>query len=1248
MATWRQYIESGARMAYVYHVAGMDWAATTDQRLADWLSANGASEFTRALFGIRAVDAAAQVFACLDPDLGQQTISSTKDGGIDVGSWQVRVAGGADGYQFGRTLYGDFATHQDGFCGLNWQPDYSTRGIVYGELSQSLITPRDGGLTNLYWRKQSGNGLKQWLESGSGPAVKLLWVGSSCLICAPMIHETDDGESYYIEVTPGHFGTPLEDLYHQGRIVYQVANAPIEMAGRTARLFAVPINELPDGSIEIIDADRLPIMLRTGKVQPGAQCSDGAFWTVQHCGFTSQLKYTGAVGDYRAQIAGYSLTRATPIDSNAPWYSAYNDQGVCQAPHIVLHRFLGSGGVKTYPRAGKLQGVTRAGIGGSITVDTFNGQDAIKVTCYAGQHNNGIVIPGARPGYSYKVTGSIYMDWFDYGMGKGSEFLRTNTGGGMQERRLSTLYDGMGFDLTLHNPTAIEQSIMIATSPAAPPGGGTIWVSDLRVEETHPGAEAIWLCNPGGAVWYHDWESLRDAALAALNDATGDQFALAADGDIVCVDDGVACFLGGPVPYILGLGWIDQGAEHARQMMETLATQPGAYMFYSQPLGKRMNAQAPPVFYYDCTDPTQSVALGTSSAHAPRFVYSGLKTPRIQAVGDAARYIRNQSRHAYYLDVHRDFSPLTTASGRRISMGDGHYSLMLQTQGIVPLSAGDQVSLGAGAWTRITGDGQNDQLWRALGILGYEVKAPVISGMISEHAVAYMQHPRAWCTGWADWYVETGTQLSDGIDGELSFNDPNPVALRTAAMSDDPTSLIMQMLGAPLDISGGEINVPPSLQCTTIPDLFDDITGRRQLIDWESLRAAITSFGLAGVGYGVAVPQSQSEGDNGDDAGLHTVDILSALRGLCQTHAVSMQWGYDDVQRSWVLSFRPEALPVLAAAVLEGKVLDRSAALPSVPTQITGASMYSYSGVKASYRRTDGVAVQLNIKDPSGRAAHSNAATQLEITDTMTRITAGQDGAVVDRLAASFGARLQSLSHLLAGTTVGGSIATAGYIDVGGQCAIETGHIRNPVTGMQGDHIIAAAVTQMQIMLGRTGAQTRITVAPSRIEMQGISPSLFVDTWSASGSKITVTGLATDPADNDFAPKDGGLTDLATFGCWSYSQDGGLRHRDDCGCGDYACLLWPRHVDATVPLNVATLLRCTAHVDRAAIESGTLTLTMTGGVLTAGRKYVLMFERRESAALQPCQTRLYGWLGNDDDVVLDADGYAHDPIRVGQ
>ena len=81
---------------------------------------------------------------------------------------------------------------------------------------------------------------------------------------------------------------------------------------------------------------------------------------------------------------------------------------------------------------------------------------------------------------------------------------------------------------------------------------------------------------------------------------------------------------------------------------------------------------------------------------------------------------------------------------------------------------------------------------------------------------------------------------------------------------------------------------------------------------------------------------------------------------------------------------------------------------------------------------------------------------------------------------------------------------------------------------------------------------------------------------------------------------------------------------------------------------MATLIRCTAHVDRAAIESGTLTLTMTGGALTAGRKYVLMFERRESAALQPCQTRLYGWLGNDDDVVLDADGNAHDPIRVGQ
>lgn len=45
-----------------------------------------------------------------------------------------------------------------------------------------------------------------------------------------------------MDIKSGHFGTPLEDLFFNNVARYQITNIPLETAGRTARLFAVPID----------------------------------------------------------------------------------------------------------------------------------------------------------------------------------------------------------------------------------------------------------------------------------------------------------------------------------------------------------------------------------------------------------------------------------------------------------------------------------------------------------------------------------------------------------------------------------------------------------------------------------------------------------------------------------------------------------------------------------------------------------------------------------------------------------------------------------------------------------------------------------------------------------------------------------------------------------------------------------------------------------------------------------------------
>lgn len=247
--TLYEYLSSGSRMAFVYHVAGMDWAATDDPEFAAFINSSDAVAvaYRKQLYG--AVNANAATYSAdyvktvcvLDRGFGAQSTTYSKTGGVEVGQWTVTVAGEASGYRFGSLFpYTAFTGACQGLAGLNWYPSVQTLGVKWGVLAESFVP--DEALTGyLKWEKSKDFGLKAFIEAGmSGGLVDLfLWAASSAFVCTSST-VTDDGDSWSISVRCGQFNTPAERVVYNPSLRTQISNVPFGIAGNTSRFMSVP------------------------------------------------------------------------------------------------------------------------------------------------------------------------------------------------------------------------------------------------------------------------------------------------------------------------------------------------------------------------------------------------------------------------------------------------------------------------------------------------------------------------------------------------------------------------------------------------------------------------------------------------------------------------------------------------------------------------------------------------------------------------------------------------------------------------------------------------------------------------------------------------------------------------------------------------------------------------------------------------------------------------------------------------
>lgn len=1006
-------------------------------------------------------------------------------------------------------------------------------------------------------------------------------------------------------------------------------------------------------TVSILDSSKLPFLLRTGKVQQNAQDRGEGQWQVPHGGFTSQLKYRQNAGRFEGELAGFTFCRYTPVDGS------FNGRGRAQLPHLWLFETGAAveGLLNGSGQSGSATGWT-PGAGSSVaSVATSNPENsfgtALKLSRATGAGTGTVSISQASvttAGAGYIISGAVSTTSGNISIKNGTSQIWPNA----RSKQLTSGWSKVSTPLIAFPGSTSGDSITIECTDM-PESVGEYLLASLTITSVSVTAREVWLCDEGASYFAVDLDALKARALARIRAATTYGEYEIEDGDLVCTSEGVSAFLSGPVPWVCGWGYIrshlastksdgfsgaitngDGGGGPSLACM-SWANAPGAQMPFSQLRAYRTTPVAKPDYAFE-----SSAEYGGEPYHVVDFERlpwvalrntQGVSTPEMGLNGNGdlvnASLKKNHSEHRYYWQANPDTSP-KFGDWETLYNATSVPRLRYFARGGVYLQPGDIIKI-AGGKMRVTLDTASGVVQGARAI-EVEGKTLLTSDVWTANVMHGAPSSIAWMVGWYDYFEQNPAELPEG--STMSSVDPHPIRDVTRTRHYSPTKMIKEMLGDDQDVG-----LPLSMICTTVCDLFGRYDSDRQLIDFAALARCVKAAGLKGARYQIEAPEPST--DTAEPP--KETNLAQLISGLCQTHGIKMVWAYRDSQRSWVLTFRPDTAQTVADAALRSRVIDSGTALLEKPTEVIGGD-FNYSAIKAKYKQLPASEVTINVTDPSGRIQHTGPRA-LTINDAMTVLPSGRE--CIDQLGREFGNRVLTLSFLSSRLKLATTIKSASIIRVGDSIAVDVAHLRNPKTGRQDGALLSAEVNSASIDLGKA-ARVNVEMTLSRLALVGISPSLDIDTWTRSGSAVSVTGLATDPANNDYAPTDGGLTDLATFGCYSYDDDRGMYLRA-CGCGAYACYIARRGVDTWQ--DDVTIWPCT--VSAVNVSAGTCTVTLASGASAfpasnvGGERYVLFFAARDNASLQQCQIDYYGWLGNNEDVVVDSTGAESAPATVG-
>jgi hypothetical protein len=458
--------------------------------------------------------------------------------------------------------------------------------------------------------------------------------------------------------------------------------------------------------------------------------------------------------------------------------------------------------------------------------------------------------------------------------------------------------------------------------------------------------------------------------------------------------------------------------------------------------------------------------------------------------------------------------------------------------------------------------------------------------------------------------------------------DPHRVS---QALDMETSSLKEMFLGLLGDITNG-MDLPRRSRLHHVPDAWADTYDMRELIDWDRLEQLAPSS-VPGQTFRLQLGAAQN--------------VLRLFLNVLLNLGIRQTWGYSEVKRAWVMSFEPIGQVNAAKALLNGRVLDNSNLESTAPRGVHG-NTWLYHTIHAKFNydgNTPGV--DITVPNRTGRAMMSSGNKTLNIDDKILQVEPAMEESYIDGL-------LQMLHSVNSSQPSASSVGTATSLPlavVGGDCLLTSELVYDLFAGARGVTQRGALITSVATEIGRDNRRLALALkfrlAPGA---KAIGPSLrLVDAnMSRAGTVVTITGLATDPANNEFQNplySPNGLTDLAYFGCIDYNPATDTRKLRDCSCAKYAVIIveenttnWDvagagrnmftgrlrGHTTDTLTLDDVNNGRCRIDIDA---DEGEFDDTGT---------YVVYFCDWDDADIQPCQ-EVYGWLGNEDGLIIDVD-----------
>jgi hypothetical protein len=486
---------------------------------------------------------------------------------------------------------------------------------------------------------------------------------------------------------------------------------------------------------------------------------------------------------------------------------------------------------------------------------------------------------------------------------------------------------------------------------------------------------------------------------------------------------------------------------------------------------------------------------------------------------------------------------------------------------------------------------------------------------------------------------------AQGVASQYNLDDPYAITDVTTVRSSTPVRLIRDLLGAS-GITGTGLST--AIKQTDTADLVDrGQYNHLERIDWTALQTIVDESGLSDCDYTIKVREDNSISDKLD------FDVMSLLNQVALTHGGRMVWEWNETERCHRIGFKKLQPDTLAQARLSGREILSGEVLAMAPSTGTDGEQWIYSTIKAEYQRQDGGTQTFNTKNRNGRARHIAKDRTLSFSDNMTLLPTDNQS-TTDELTRRFAGYQQLYSVPKYTHNLPTTLSALRRVEVGKSCLFTSEAALDRGAGKRNNGTMLGEVRALTINLGGSPSlMVELTTDP--IQRTGIAPSVYVTTYTATGTTVEVTGLATDPANNDFGdPGDAVLTDIAYFGCFD-NIDGTLTARD-CSCTDYAVTIFERNTSALYfdPAYLyasQNVWRGTVNVTAADIAAGTCTITLEDAnqFPASGTDMVMIFSDRADANTQTCQTDLYGYLGQVANGARCTDSAAatHPAITVG-